>query len=95
VTFPNSGNDYQEKKANVTRVHRFKVRGGKCKGDVRGKFFTQRVVAVWKALPEEVVEAGTLATFKRHLDGYMNREGIEGYGLSKGRRFFLSLVRAS
>jgi len=36
-----------------------------------------------------VVDAGTLTTFKRHLDGYMNREGIEGYGPSKGRSFFL------
>eukprot|EP00061_Rhincodon_typus_P014556 g41639.t1 len=26
-----------------------------------------------------------LATFKRHLDGYMNREGIQGYGPNKGR----------
>ena len=57
---------------------------------MQGKFFTQRVVGAWNTLPEEVVEAGILATFKRHLDGYMNREGIEGYGPSKGRRFFFS-----
>ena len=75
----------------ITRGHRFKVRGGKFKGDVWGKFFMQRVVGAWNALPEEVVEAGTLATFKRHLDG----ERIEGYSPSKGRRFFFSLVRAS
>eukprot|EP00061_Rhincodon_typus_P008235 g30672.t1 len=31
-------------------------------------------------LPEEVVEAGTIAAFKKHLDEYMNRKGIEGYG---------------
>jgi len=34
------------------------------------------VVGAWNVLPEEVVEAGTSATFKRHLDGYMHREGI-------------------
>ena len=28
----------------ITRGHRFMVRGAKFKGDVRGKFFTQRVV---------------------------------------------------
>ena len=53
----------------ITRGHRFKVRGVKFKGDVWGKFFMQRVVGAWNALPEVVMEAGTLATFKRHLDG--------------------------
>jgi len=70
------------------RGHMFKVRGGKFKRDVRGRFFTQRVVGAWNRLPQEVVEAGTLATCK---SGYMNTEGIEKYGLSKGRRFFLQL----
>ena len=27
----------------ITRGHRFKVRGARFKGDVRGRFFTQRV----------------------------------------------------
>ena len=40
-------------------------------------------------LLEDVVEAGTLTTFKRHLDGYMNREGIERYGPSKEEGFIL------
>jgi len=46
----------------VRRGGRFKVRGGKFKGDVRGRFFTQRVVGNCNTLPEEVVEAGTLGT---------------------------------
>jgi len=61
------------------------MRGGKFKGDVQGKPFTQRVVGAWNVLPEEAVEAGTLVTFKRHLDGYMNREGIEGHRPGKAR----------
>ena len=35
---------------------------------------------MWDELLEEVVEAGTLTTFKRHLDRYMDRKGLEGYG---------------
>jgi len=35
-----------------TRRHKFKVCGEKFRGDVRGRFFTQRVVNVWNALPE-------------------------------------------
>ena len=66
-----------------TRGHGFKVLGEKFRGDVRGKFFTQRVVNVWNSLPGEVVGAGTIAAFKRYLDEYMNRMGMEGYGLRK------------
>ena len=42
----------------ITRGHRFKVRGASFKRDVRGRFFTQRVVGVWKPLPGEIVGSG-------------------------------------
>ena len=71
----------------ITRGHRFKVRGVRFKGDVRGRFFTQRVVGAWNSLPGKVVEADTIVTFKMCLDKYMNSIGIEGYGPRKGRRF--------
>ena len=85
----NSQEDFSRVEVSITRGHRFKVRGGKFKGDVWGKLFAQRVVGSWNTLPEVVVEAGTLATFETHLDGYMNWEGIKGYRPSKGRRFFV------
>lgn len=31
-------------------------------------------------LPEEVIEVSTITTFERHLDGYGDRKGLEGYG---------------
>ena len=72
----------------ITRGHRFKVRVGKFNEDVQGRFFTQRMGSAWNALPEGVVEAGTLATFKRQLDGHMNREGIKRNGSRKDKSFF-------
>ena len=71
----------------ISRGARFKVRGARFKGDVRSKFFTQRVVGAWNSLPGEIVEADTIVTFKGHLYKYMNRMGIEGYGPRKGRGF--------
>ncbi|XP_059510326.1 adenylate kinase 2, mitochondrial isoform X1 [Stegostoma tigrinum] len=52
----------------ATRGHSFKVLGGRYRGDVRGTFFTQRVVSAWNTLPVVVVEAESLVTFKRLLD---------------------------
>ena len=49
-----------------TRGHRFKVRGESYKSVQRGNLFTQRVVSVWNKLPEAVVEAGTILSFKKH-----------------------------
>ena len=67
-----------------TRGHRFKVRGERYKRVQRGNFFTQRVVSVWNKLPEVVVEAGTILNFKKRLDSYMGKMGIEGYGPNGG-----------
>lgn len=42
-------------------------------------FFLHRVVGVWNILPWQMVEAGTIETFKKHLDPDMNKWGIKGY----------------
>jgi len=55
----------------VTRGQNYKLHGGRYRRDVRGRFFIQRVVGAWNALPAVVVESDTLGTFKRLLDRHM------------------------
>lgn len=54
-----------------------KIRGNIFNRNSRGNVFTKMVVDMWKKLPKEVVEAGTIATFKRHLDTYVDRKSLE------------------
>ena len=59
-----------------TRGHGFKLRGGSYRTDVRGRFFTQRVVRDWNALPDAVVNAPSLGAFKRSVDRFMDEKGL-------------------
>uniref|UniRef100_A0A3B3SEK0 Reverse transcriptase domain-containing protein n=1 Tax=Paramormyrops kingsleyae TaxID=1676925 RepID=A0A3B3SEK0_9TELE len=51
-----------------TRGHRWKLAGEHFKLDLRKHFFTQRVVRVWNSLPDNVVQAESLGSFKSELD---------------------------
>ena len=45
------------------------MREGKLRLDVRGKFFTKRVVRCWHRLAGEAVDAPSLEGFKARVDG--------------------------
>ena len=46
----------------------FKLRQGRSRLDIRGKFFTQRVTMHWNRLLKEAVDAPSLEAFKARLD---------------------------
>jgi len=50
------------------RGHSMKVIKNRCNTNARSSFFSQRVVNMWNGLPEEVIQAETVNTFKNRLD---------------------------
>ena len=67
-----------------TRGHSLRIRGNSFRTEMRKTFFTQRVVSLWNSLPQKVVEASSLAIFKRALDVALVAKGIRGYGEKAG-----------
>lgn len=51
--------------------HCLKLKKKSCRKDIRKYFFSQRVIDPWNNLPEFVVTAPSLNTFKNRLDKYM------------------------
>ena len=48
----------------------------RCKLDIRGKFFTKRVVKCWNRLPREAVDSPFMEVSKARLDGALGQPGL-------------------
>ena len=55
---------------NRGRGHQYKLIMKRSETGIRQSFFSRRVVGVWNDLPEEIVSAGSLVSFKTLLDKY-------------------------
>jgi hypothetical protein len=56
----------------ITRGHRLKLEKKRSKGEVRKQFFSQRVVNSWNSLPQFVIDADSVNSFKNRLDKFAN-----------------------
>lgn len=65
-------------------VRSYRTRGCKCSGEgkdlrTRGCLF-KWVLVIWNKVLKEMAETSTMILFKRYLDIFMNRKGLEGLG---------------
>ena len=51
-----------------TRGHSYKLKKSQFKLNLRGHFFSQRVINLWNALKDDTVTASSLNIFKNKLD---------------------------
>ena len=56
-----------------------KLLGARSQTNKRKYFFTQRIIGLWNSMPEEMVTAVSLDSFKRGLDQFMENKGIKSY----------------
>ena len=53
---------------NRTRGHTAKIKKNRCSTNIRKHFFSEHVVNKWNSLEEEIIQARTINSIKRHLD---------------------------
>ena len=54
-----------------TRGHSFKIEKRRSRLEIRRNFFSQRIVNKWNSLPDSVVNADSVNSFKNRYDKYM------------------------
>ena len=65
---------------NRTRGHSFKIFKDRVENATRRQFFSNRVINMWNELPEAVVSASQIGTFKERLDQHWSsRDWLYNY----------------
>ena len=71
----NSEQLFQKATTIELRGHSLKLYKKSSRLDIRKYFFSQRIVDYWNKLPDDVVSAATISSFKTKLDIWMDRYG--------------------
>ncbi len=63
--------------------------------DVRKHFFTKRIVTMWNSLPNDIVNASSINSFKNSLDAFWDKQPIkynyeEPYLYGTGLKLYLA-----
>ena len=61
----------------VTRGHDKKLFQRRYKKDIRKYSFTNRIVTIWNSLPNDVVNAPSINSFKNRLDAFWDRQPVK------------------
>jgi len=61
---------FEIQSSNRTRGHNCRLVKRRCNLDIRKYFFSQRVVNTWNNLPQSVVDADSVNSFKNRLDQF-------------------------
>ena len=79
ITGKHGNNDTLNLKVNNTintRGNQYKLYQNRSQYDLRKHFFTNRVVAVWNSLPDNVVMVDSTILFKRQLDCFWSNQEL-------------------
>jgi len=71
----NSDQLFQKATTTELRGHSLKLYKKSSRLELRKHFFSQRIVDQWNKLPDDVVSAATISSFKKRLDIWMERYG--------------------
>ena len=70
---------FRRREFNKTRGHSLQLEEKRFNLKLRRGFFTVRAARMWNSLPQAVVSAGSIDSFKKLLDNHLNDRNIQGY----------------